>query len=63
MTSECILRDAVATGKRSIIVFDDDTALHTDFQGVFERAAEALPVDWSVLQLGTFTPCRHPRGR
>ena len=63
MTWERILRDAVATGKRSIIVFDGDTALHRNFQGAFERAAAALPVDWSVLQLGTFRPRRYPRRR
>ncbi|MGE3934666.1 MAG: glycosyltransferase family 25 protein, partial [Rhodospirillaceae bacterium] len=47
-----ILEDAIAKEYESILVLDDDALFHRDFTRMFARAAEQLPEDWKILQLG-----------
>lgn len=47
-----ILEDAIAKEYDSILVLDDDALFHRDFTRMFARAAEQLPEDWKILQLG-----------
>lgn len=50
---EAILEEALAQGRESLLVFDDDVLLHKDIKTLFAQAMKQLPDDWLILQFGT----------
>ncbi|MDK4705017.1 FkbM family methyltransferase [Rhizobium sp. CNPSo 4062] len=48
-----ILGRAIDDGVESLLVFDDDVIFHKNFQSIFASAADELPDDWLLLNLGT----------
>lgn len=50
---ERVLERALQDQTESLLVFDDDVALHNDFHAIFADAITQLPRDWLIVQLGT----------
>jgi hypothetical protein len=47
-----ILRKCVEDKLDTVLVLDDDAALHRDINDWFPRIIDQVPIDWKILQLG-----------
>jgi FkbM family methyltransferase len=52
-SSEIILEEALADNTGSLMLLEDDVALHKDIRALFAEAMRQLPDNWLILQLGT----------